>query len=292
MAAPLNPNSQVVNLRVDNQAENEQSLISPVADAGVKGINTVTCVAFASTAQGDWVQLNNQAGGKMGFWLDKDANGTSPAGLLFVALDHSTLCGIATGDTAVQVAAKVKAALIADASFVGFTIVDNLDGTLTFTATKYGALTAPARHNSAENGNGSFVVAATNAGTNSQHISKYLTIRDKDNNKFHAWCNPDSQGSDPAPASSTAIAVAFAGGASAATIAAALVAAIDAQAAFEANLKGTDQVQVRVVGNGNPTNIADVDTAWSVSTVRSGVAGFGLNPSDSPSSISNNPSAV
>ena len=132
---------------------------------GVAESTVVTAVAFASTAQGDFFKIWNKAGISYAVWLDKDGAGTTPSGTIFTAATYKIKVGIVTGDTNIQVAGKIKAAIIANASWTGFnTIVDGGNGTLTFTCSALGTCTDAVRKNAAESGNGSFTVSVSAQG--------------------------------------------------------------------------------------------------------------------------------
>lgn len=75
------------------------------------------------------------------------------------------------------------------------------------------------------------VTVAPTADSSSSLNNKYFFIYSP-TTKYHVWFNVASGGSDPAPAGSTAIAVAISANASAATVATTAATAIDAQAAF------------------------------------------------------------
>jgi len=133
---------------------------------GVAEITTVTMDTFANSAQGDYMILNNKAGESFAVWLDLDAAGTVPTGPLFLATTYQILAGIATADTAIQVAGKVKAAIELISDWTGFeTITDNGDGTLTVTNSDLGTVTDATVHNAAEDGAGSIGVAEATPGS-------------------------------------------------------------------------------------------------------------------------------
>lgn len=133
---------------------------------GVAEITTVTMDTFANSAQGDYMILNNKAGESFAIWLDLDADGTVPDGPLFLATTFQILVGITTGDSAIQVAGKVKAAIELIDDWTGFeTITDNSNGTLTVTNSDLGTVVDAAVHNEAESGDGSIGVTEATAGS-------------------------------------------------------------------------------------------------------------------------------
>lgn len=143
----------------------ELAITTSSLDAGTQGTAEVTVVTIPATAgatQGDYVILYNKAGDSFAAWLDIDADGTEPSGPLYLATDYQIQCGIATGDTAAQAAAKVIAAVEADSNWTGFdTIVDNADGTFDLTASALGDTEDAVPHNAAESGAGSISVSIT-----------------------------------------------------------------------------------------------------------------------------------
>lgn len=132
------------------------------ADDGLEEITTVTFPNTAGATQADYLHILNQAGRKTAIWLDIDANGTAPTGALYLAADSTVQVDIVTGNTATQVAAAAVAAM---GSLPGLTILDNLDGTVTFTQTAVGVTTDAAPKSENDAGAGSIGVAITRQGT-------------------------------------------------------------------------------------------------------------------------------
>lgn len=147
----------------------ELGITTSALDAGTEGVAEVvtpTLPNFAGATQGDYIILNNKAGESFAVWLDLDDDGTVPSGPLFIATTYQIEVDIASGDTAAQVAAKVKAAIELDSNWSGFdTITDNVDGTLTITVSNLGTVTDATVHNAAESGSGSISVAITTQGS-------------------------------------------------------------------------------------------------------------------------------
>jgi hypothetical protein len=137
-------------------------------DAGAVGTaesTKVTVPATSAAAQGDYFIIYNKLGHSFAVWLDLNAAGVVPNGPLFMATTYKIKVGIVTGGSAIANAALVKAAIEASSVWNGFeTITDNGDGTLDIAVDGLGNVTNATRHNEAESGNGSFVLAIT-AGT-------------------------------------------------------------------------------------------------------------------------------
>jgi len=294
MGVPIHPAGAVENLKVDSVAIAEVSLFTPTLDDSVFEVQLVTLATVAGTTTGDFFIVENAAGLKMAVWLDKAGTNSPPIGAIYSAADVKVRANISSDTTATTVSARVAAAMTAGGPIANLTRLDNLDGTITFTATKVGNVTAPSQFRADEGGAGSVVTATVTGGVASSLQNDYVIIRN-DATTYHAWLNVNSEGTDPAPASSTAIAVTAASGATQATIAAAFAAAIDANANFYANVFGADQVQVRNVTGGTVTDISVTNaTGFTASVLSQGAAAnaTGINPASSPESISNNPSAV
>jgi hypothetical protein len=131
------------------------------ADDGLEEITTVTFPATAGATQGDYLHILNQAGRKTAIWLDIDGNGTAPSGALYLAADSKIKVAIVAGDLAPAVATKAVAAM---GSIPGLTILDNLDGTVTFTQTTVGTTTDAAPKSENDAGAGSIAVSITRQG--------------------------------------------------------------------------------------------------------------------------------
>lgn len=308
MAPAINPNSQVKNLSHYNQARNEQSLLTCVADAGVCGSFRLTMPAVAAMTNADWIKLpglSHDLATTFGFAISIDA-GAGPGDATYSGITKKVLVSVTTGQTAAQVAAAVKAQLDVDPDFATmYSITDNANGTLDFQCVWADSLTAVVTGTNASATGGSLasIHSTLVSGVFSNHVNtadwsgQSFTVTG-DGSARYVWFNPiygtSEHGLDPMVGGATGVEVQFAIGASAATIATAIKTAVDALAGFEANLVGTTQVQIRdaATTGTNNTDAADVDSGLTVATIRDGVAGSGVSPGDSPSTISMNPSAV
>lgn len=291
---PVTPDSNVANLNAAIDAREEVSLIVPVADDGVFEVQTLTMPTVAAATTGDFFIVENKAGQKMAVWLDKAGTNSPPSGTLYTAANVKVRANVSTDTTAIQVAARVIAAMTAGSPIANLTRTDNLDGTITFTATKLGNVTAPAVHNAAENAAGSITAATTTGGVASSAQSTYVQFRKGDNTKYHVWFNVNSEGADPAPSASTGIEVDVPQGSTAAAIAALIVAAVNLDATFAANLYETAKVAVHAPDSGDPTDISAGTSPYTVSVFMQGASKGSacLNAADSPDGISNNPSVI
>jgi len=136
-------------------------------DTGGTGIaeeTTVTIPTTLAATQADYFHILNKAGTKFAIWLDIDNAGTAPTGALYVASDTKIEANIATGGSAIINAAAVVAAI--GTSLTGITVLNNLDGTITFTCTTTGVVTDALPKNADDSGVGSIGVTIDTQGVN------------------------------------------------------------------------------------------------------------------------------
>lgn len=146
------------------------AMTTSAIDAGVAGVAQLEVLTFPATAaatQGDYVVLTNALSGKTAaVWLDIDAAGTAPTGALYTAADYKIQAGIATGDGAIQVAAKVVAAIELVTAWVSeVTLTDNLSGTVDVQQNYTGNVADAVPKNANDSGVGSITSSTTNNGT-------------------------------------------------------------------------------------------------------------------------------
>lgn len=274
----------VNSLTGDGTGAPEQSYLEVTADVGTFEVFTITIPATASSTQADYFTLENSSGVDFAAWTDIDAAGTAPTGAIYVAATNKITCGIATGDSAAQAAAKFKTAIEADGAFADLTIVDNSDGTLTFTSDKLGLVVDPAPHDDDDSAAGDIGVSVGTQGVASTLQNKFITFRTGADAAFNCWFNFNSEGSDPS-AAGTAIPATADGEISAAALAIRIAIAINANANFEAEADGT-RVKVTNAVTGVSTDMTAGDSGFTVATSTQGYAASYF-PSLSPGSISN-----
>lgn len=141
------------------------SVTTAALDAGTNGVAEVTALTVPATsgaAQGDYVIIYNKAGKAFAVWLDLNAAGTIPTGVIFQGADAFIKVPIVTGGSSIANAALAKTAIEANSEWSGFaTITDGGNGVLTITNSSKGLCTHTARHNAAEDGNGGFSFTKT-----------------------------------------------------------------------------------------------------------------------------------
>lgn len=126
------------------------------AATGVFETTTVSIPATVGVTQSDYFHILNKVGTKFAIWLDIDVNGTVPTGALYVASNTKIKAGIATGGSAIVNAAAVVAAI--GSSLTGITVLNNLNGTITFTCNVAGVVTNALPKNADDSGVGSIGV--------------------------------------------------------------------------------------------------------------------------------------
>ncbi len=285
---PTTPGTNVDTLNNDTAGAPEQSYVVCAADAGVFEQFTVVFGAGDEIGQGEFLHFVDPSGVKFAVWFDVDAAGTAPNGPIYVAADEKIEVDIVltgTPSTVVEVAAAVVIALAANVAFTEYDVVDNLDGSLTFTANLLGNPANAAGYAEAETASTTIVETVDAGGVASSLQNKYIEFKDNDDDAFYAWFNVNAEGVDPAPAG-TGIEVAIATGATAAQVATALAAAIEADSEFTASADGS-RVKIVTVGVGAATDIGAGDSGFTVSVQSDGRAAKKPAPADATSSLTN-----
>lgn len=230
------PDQSVANLRTEQEATAEVSILTPIADTGAYEVTDITCVAdSAGSLSGKYFKLYDESG-SVAFWIDVDNGGTTiPAGASACtrAVEITT---IATGDSAATVATKVAAAVDADAKFSAS--VSNSTHVVV-TSSTIGTKTDAADGAQATG----FTISVTTQGVASNLQNKYFVINSASNAaSYYVWCNVGAEGVDPAVAGKTGVEVTLSAGASASAVATAIASAVDAQSAFAAEVDGSNVV--------------------------------------------------
>ena len=286
---PAYSSSQRVDALFTTQQETEETTnIDCIADTGAQEVTTITFAATAGTTQADYFTFENQAGDDFAVNIDIDANTDLPTGAAFVAATTKIETDIVAGDTAAQVAAKVVTAI--GAAFTDVTIVDNSDGTVTFTQDLVGTTVDAVPHDDDDAGAGSIGVSVGTAGAASNLQNKFLLLRIAAGTVFHIWGDINSEGVDPNPGGSTAIAASIATGDTANAVATAYAAAIDGNGNFSAAASGS-VVRLTNAATGAAIDATDTDTTFTVTVLHQGMAQK-YTPDASPEDLSVEPSLI
>lgn len=285
----VQPGQAVDALSVYLGDEIESTKVTCIEEPAQVAIATLTYLAFASCGQGDYVVITNKAGSTWAVWLDKDANGTTPTGAAYVASGTKIKVSITTGQTAAQVATAAFTAI--GANITNVTAANPSSGVVSLTQTKLGVVSAPVPHNTGDTGAGSIVAANTQEGVASALQNKYFVLNSASNAaSYYAWANVNSEGTDPAVGGKTAIPVALSLAQTAAQVASAFAAAIDAASAFAATASAS-VCQVSNAAAGPSTDISHTDSVFSFSIDNQGRAAI-FSPAMNVSSLSVSPSLI
>lgn len=177
-------------------------LFSP-SDFATPEVFTWTSPTFAASAQADYMHVTAWDGTTFAVWLDKDAAGTAPTGALYVASDVQIEVDIVTGDTAAQVATKVRAALLLDATWIAtFTTSTITTATFTVTQIEAGDVDDPIARNTGDTGNGSFTFSVTTLGGSGALDAGQYSYR-----AIYEWIDGRGQIHRSAPSTTNAITV-------------------------------------------------------------------------------------
>jgi len=163
--------------------------------SGTKETVTITFPSGGAAAQADFFTFGNQAGTDFAVNLDIDANGTVPTAVQYTGASIKIEADIASGDTNIQVAAKVVAAI--GVSFTDVTITDNFDGTVDFDQDIIGTTTDPIPLNANASGAGSISVNVTQQGTDIANQADYFIYRNKAGDDFAIFLDIDGAGTTP-----------------------------------------------------------------------------------------------
>jgi len=136
----------------------------------IQEVTTITCDTGANHVQGDYAIVKNQAGVDHLYWLDIDAAGTEPTSARFLSLKAQgrvTEVDIVNGDSAIQVADKVFAAISATFATANMTVTDPAGATADIVISQdvYGVTEDAIEANADGSGSGAFTVVITADGS-------------------------------------------------------------------------------------------------------------------------------
>lgn len=250
-------------------------------ELGTKNLDTFNFADKASTGAGDYFVVYDTAG--LGWAISLDTTGTDPepTGAIWTAIpaarkDHVDISGVSNDE---DIAALVETAINALTGFSDkFTTDDTAaDGTMTITNDQMGPVTNAVVKNEDDSGAGSIAVTQTTAGVASNHNNTYITLFAKNNTTgaetvYGVWYNVNSEGTEPTDSNVDVwVPVAFAAGATAATIGAAAEIAIDALTGVftsDDSVAGTLNITHSAAGTRN--NAVDNSSPDTVSTPTEG----------------------
>lgn len=146
-------------------------------------ITTITSPTGAAAVQGDHAIVETNAGVDYLYWFDIDAAGTEPTSARFVFLKakgRTIEVDIVNGDTAVQVADKIFAAINATFSGAGMTVTDPAGGTADIVINQdvYGETQAAIEFEASGTSSGSLVVVITADGTDTSFVEITTVAQD------------------------------------------------------------------------------------------------------------------
>lgn len=242
--------------------------IQPIADTGFKQAQIVTAIADVAGSLNNTyftissVNLVSKAQKNFYVWYD-NGTGVDPA-IAGKTGVHITYSDNDTADT-IALATRTAMALLTN----DFTITG---ATNQIVITNKAAGPVPGAVDSAVPTG--FTFGSVAPGIASNLINKYFFLSAGNNGvNYYVWMNPDSIGTDPAPAGKTPIPVVYSSGASAGTIGtamAAAIAAIDSGSDFTAT--GTTTVTVTNLTTGPFVPASDFNTTFTIAQTGGGTS--------------------
>lgn len=145
----------------DVGSESQFTITKKTLTCGTAEVTTVTIPATADATQADYWHFVAQDGKKFAVWLDIDAAGTAPTGVLYVASDYQIKVSIVTGGSAADNAALFRAALVANAQWTA-RVTTGAVATASITVTQiYGGAVTDAAPKSENDGGAGSISSST-----------------------------------------------------------------------------------------------------------------------------------
>jgi len=193
--------------------------------------------------------------GSVGLWFNLDGGDSAPA----IIVNRFIEIPIVSGDTPIDLALATQTAIQADSEFTAV----NSNGYVMVASSSNGN-----RTNSFDGDSG---INITVTDGNSSINSKYISITDAKDNKFHVWWNVNSTGldPDPDPGNSTGIEVPLDVAETAITVSAKTTTILDTYANFLVNSEDQFMV-VKNAHQGISDGIIDGDTGFIIDSVKAG----------------------
>ena len=142
--------------------------VQTIAVATTKAVHTVTWLTKANTVAGDYVVIEDTAGTKWAIYADTTGAVAAPTGAIYAAIPaaNKAKANISGSTTEADVAAVFETAFNALSGFTALITTNDTaaNGTMTFTQTKGGAVTAPVVKDDDDAGAGTIVGANTTPG--------------------------------------------------------------------------------------------------------------------------------
>lgn len=168
---------------------------------GEYGKHTITIPATAAATQADYIVIYSASAQKTAaVWLDIDAAGTAPTGVMYTNTDYQIETNIVTGGTAIQNAALVKTAIESEAGMTDITITDNGDGTLTVDQDVVGWAGDFLGFNADDSGAGSISSVTDVEGLAGITQGDYIVIENAYGVPMGLWFDVDADGTTPSGA--------------------------------------------------------------------------------------------
>lgn len=190
-------NDIVVSFLNDKGTPNIETVTIPAT--GEYGSDLLAVPATAAAAQGDFAILYSKELNKTAaVWLDINANGTPPTSLVYLSADYKVEVNIITGGTAIANAALFVAALALETGFTGVTVVDHLDGSISFIQDVVGDVSQGfGTANSNNSGAGSFVLTIAGGGLAGITQGDYIVLSNTSGDTIAVWFDVDDDGTEP-----------------------------------------------------------------------------------------------
>jgi len=192
--------------------------------------------------------------GSVGVWYNLDAGTPNPG----TGAARDIEVSILTGDSSNDIASATSSALNGDSKFSAAAVSNDV---LTESST------IGLRSNASAGTSGLTITILTKGDVDLQ--SKYFLLYDAEDVKYHVWVNINSLGTDPAPASSTAIELILDASETSLTAAAKLQILIEAHADFKATVSDYFITVTNAV-DGESLGIVDVDTSMVIDPITEG----------------------
>lgn len=160
--------------------DDTSSFSNKTFDTGVAEVATITWLDKASTTDGDYVIVYDQAGTAWAVATDATGSSAEPTGALWVAIAAANKgqADISADTSAADVAARFETAFNALSGFTALVTTDDTaaDGTMTFTQTVVGTTTNPIPKDEDDGTAGTIAIAETTGGVDEEVSTSGETV--------------------------------------------------------------------------------------------------------------------